>query len=547
MAATAPAIVIVREFAKSLRQHRWIVLASVLGCTTLAILGVLARSATWTASQALLVRDEAVGQQARPGRFDDSESMKTAQETIQEIARNHEVVAAALRAVGPPAGYRDSERWPSRDDVDDAIDAISVNAPRGAEFGRTEVIYLSVKSNQRERAVTFTTAVCDQLESRLQQVRNMQADSMFDELARSLDLAQTDLNQATENLERMEREIGSDLGELRALNDSSAGDGSLQATLNQIGNELRQAQNELDAHDQLKRLLLSAQENPDRLLAAPNRLFISQPGLRRLREGLVDSQLRMAELSGTMSDQHPRVLAAQEAEREVRADLHAELAVALRGVEAELRLGVKRIDSLSDQKRHIEQRLNQLAGLRARYQNLVEDVEQRAKIVDKCKQELADARASGASAKSTSLISRLDEPLASNRPLGPSNAMILMIGVGGGMACGIGLVFLLTPFSYTQRRRWTDLLPFGRRAADRSSDHGPPEPVKGRRATDVQPTERQANYGRRASDLAEQPSAKPLASPSTAPSDSAELETGVTSSLLQCLTKLDQRGGGPRA
>jgi uncharacterized protein involved in exopolysaccharide biosynthesis len=90
MVATAPAIVIFREFAKSLRQHRWIVVASVLVCTTLAIVGVLTRSATWTASQALLVRDEAVGQQARPGRFDDSESMKTAQETIQEIARNHE-------------------------------------------------------------------------------------------------------------------------------------------------------------------------------------------------------------------------------------------------------------------------------------------------------------------------------------------------------------------------------------------------------------------------------------------------------------------------
>lgn len=547
MVATAPAIVIFREFAKSLRQHRWIVVASVLVCTTLAIVGVLTRSATWTASQALLVRDEAVGQQARPGRFDDSESMKTAQETIQEIARNHEVVTEALRAMGPPAGYRDSERWPSRDDVDDAINAISVNAPRGAEFGRTEVIYLSVKSNERERAVTFTTAVCDQLESRLQQVRNLKAASMFDELARSLDLAQTDLNKATESLAAMEREIGSDLGELRALNDSAAGDSSLQVTLNQIGNELRQAQNELDAHDQLKRLLLSAQENPDRLLAAPNRLFASQPGLRRLREGLVESQLRMAELSGTMSERHPRVLAAQEAEREVRADLHAELAVALRAVEAELRLGVKRSELLRDQKEHIEQRLNQLAGLRARYQNLVEDVEQRAKIVDKCKQELADARASGASAKSTSLISRLDEPLASNRPLGPSNALILVVGVGGGMACGIGLVFLLTPFSYTRRRRWADYLPFGRRATDRSPDQRSPGPSPGRRATDVQPTEQQATYGRRATDVAEQPVATPQAPASAGPSTSAKLETEGTSSLLQCLTRLQQRGGGPDA
>ncbi len=379
MSTTAPAIVILREFTKSLRRHHRLVLVPVLVCSALAIAAVFARSATWTASQALLVRDEAAGQQTRPGRFDDSESMKTAQETIQEVAHNHEVVAAALRDVGPPANYRRLEIWPTRDDVDQMIDAISVNAPRGAEFGRTEVIYLSVKSNQRERAVALTAAVCDQLESRLQQVRDMRATSMFDELARSLDLAQADLEQATSRLELMEREIGSDLGELRALNDSSAGDSSLLTAMNQIKNELRQAQADWDGNEQLKRHLISAQEDPDRLLAAPAKLLASQPGLRRLREGLVDSQLKTAELAGTMSQHHPRVLAAQEAEREVREDLHAELAAALRGVQADLDLGTKRIQSLTEQAQSIEVRLSQLAGLRARYQNLVEDVQQRAR------------------------------------------------------------------------------------------------------------------------------------------------------------------------
>jgi uncharacterized protein involved in exopolysaccharide biosynthesis len=539
MAVTSPVIVITREFLKSLRHHRWLVLACVAVCSGLAVAGVLTRSAVWTASQALLVRDEAVGQQDRPGRFDDSEAMKTAQETIQEMARNHEVVTAALRKVGPPAGYRHPERWPSRDDVDDAVDAINVRAPRGAEFGRTEVIYLSVKSHERNRAVMFATAVCDQLETRLQQVRNMKADSMFDELARSLELAETDLNQATQKLEVMEREIGSDLGQLRALNDSTAGDSSLQVTLNQIGNELRQAESERDIQQQLRRLLASAQENPDRLLAAPGRLFASQPGLKRLREGLVEAQLRMAELAGTMSHQHPRVLAAQEAEREVRADLHAELAVALRGVEAELSLSTTRLDLLRQQKLQVERRLDQLAGLRARYQNLVEDVTQRARIVDECKRDLADARASGASAESTSLISRLDEPLASNRPLGPSNAMILLAGVVGGVASGVGLVFLLTPMSYTRRRRWSDYLPFGRRATDRQATVSRSPVNRGRRATDRCPSEREVNYGRRATDVPQATKTPQADSAGTTRTSSNNREDG--SLLLQCLTILERR------
>ncbi len=367
----------------------------------------------------------------------------------------------------------------------------------------------------------------------------MKAESMFDELARSLELAEQDLQQATAKLERMEREIGSDLGELRALNDSTAGDSTLLITLNQIGNELRQAQTDRDANEQLLSLLQSAQVNPDRLLAAPVRLFDSQPGLKRLREGLVESQLRMAELAGTMSDQHPRVLAAREAEREVRADLHAELAVALRGLEAERNLSATRMERLREQKSEIEQRLNELAGLRARYQNLVKDVSQRGRIVDKCQQDLADARASAASAESTSLISRLDRPLASTRPLGPSNAAILAAGTVGGLISGFGLVFLLTPFPGNRQRRWSDCLPFGRRAADR---HPAPADELGtprRRATDRQVAGEQIKYGRRATDL---PQRAVAAEPDAELAEQAGLEESENlTSVLRCLEILEKR------
>ena len=56
-----------------------------------------------------------------------------------------------------------------------------------------------------------------------------------------------------------------------------------------------------------------------------NRLLDSQPALRRLKDGLVDAQLRTAALQGRMSAEHPEVISAKEAETQVAARVHAEL------------------------------------------------------------------------------------------------------------------------------------------------------------------------------------------------------------------------------
>ena len=76
------------------------------------------------------------------------------------------------------------------------------------------------------------------------------------------------------------------------------------------------------ANRQLLALLEQAQADPTRLMAAPTRLLDSQPALRRLKDGLVDAQLRTATLQGRMSAEHPEVISAKEAETQVAARLH---------------------------------------------------------------------------------------------------------------------------------------------------------------------------------------------------------------------------------
>ncbi len=415
------------------------------------------RTPVWKASQAILVRDEAVG--SRQGRFDSADAMKTAQETIMEVSKNRQVLASALESV--------NGRKPTKEEVGKLKDALAINAPKGAEFGRTEVIYLSVKADTREAALQLTDAVCTQLGLRLQELRRRKAQSVISELEKTVHLTQLDLAAASKKLSAIESEVGSDLGELRILNDTGAGDSNLRLALNEIKNELRQAVARQQDYEQLRQILTTAIADPSQIVAAPNQLLNTLPTLRRLKTGLVDAQLRTAQLLGKMNSAHPLVKASFEEEREVKENLRAELAVAGRDLSAQLRISEARIRSLEKQRTEVRNRLGRLAGLRAGYNVLNADVRQRIAIVEQANKDLADARASQNAATASSLLTRLDSPIADDSPVGPSKAVILLGGFLGGLALGLGLVTLTSPLGVQSGRRLTDYLGFGRRASDR--------------------------------------------------------------------------------
>lgn len=471
-----------RHIAAILAQRwRWCA-APALALTVLAAGYAAFKPQVWQARQALVVRDEAVGDLSRQGRFDNSYALKTAQETVLEVARHRAVVEAALQAAGPESGQSSSETPPS-DEVRQLQESISVTAPKGAEFGQTEVIYLSVKARTRSRAVVLTGAVCDQLERRLQLLRENKAQSLIDELTRTLHLAKQDRDEATARLQAIEAEVGSDLGELRILSEVGAGDSNLRSALNQIKSDLRQATANQNAIQEQLELLQTARHDEQQLIATSGRLMESQPALRRLKDGLVDAQLRTAALSGSMSLDHPQVREALTAEAEVRSRLQRELEAAIAGLQADLQVARSQMTTYEEQLHEVTARLDRLASLRAAYSNLQAEVRQRGAIVEKAQQDLATARASRAAAASASLLTRLDAPLADDRPLGPSRALIVLAGLAGGVATGLGLVFLTAPAGRQWGRRWSDYLRHGRRATDHA----------GRRASDPRPETRGDN------------------------------------------------------
>jgi len=280
------------------------------------------------------------------------------------------------------------------------------------------------------------------LQGRFQQLRDAKAQSMIDELIKTVHLAKADLAESTARLAATEKQVGSDLAELRVLHDATSGDSALRQTLTEIRNELRLIRTTRKSNQQLLALLKEGRGDPGRLIAMPNRLLQSQPALRRLKDGLVDAQLRTAELRGTMSEVHPLAHSARQTEEEIGRRLHNELAIAIRSLEVELRMNSDREAILEAQLAKVAERLGRLAELRATYSNQVAETDNRIQLAAAAEENLAEARAAHASAKATSLISRIDTPDAGTHPIGPGRAMILLAGVGGGLLIGFGVVFL---------------------------------------------------------------------------------------------------------
>jgi hypothetical protein len=343
----------------------------------------------------------------------------------------------------------------------------------------------------------------------MQSLRQAKAQSLIEELERSVSLAKAGLASATDQLKSIESKVGGDIDELRSLVETTAGTSNLRAASNNLKDKIREHELIQKSNVESIKLLSEAQQDQQRLLEAPQRLFDQHPALRRLKDGLVDAQLRTAQLAGRLRPDHPELQSAQLAEKEVRDQLNAEIDGLIRNIDADLKVTAAQIASLAAELATTDRRIEKVAELRAEYANQLADVRQKTETLTKAQKDLADVRASQAAALSASVITRLDQPDAGNAPVGPSFPVIVAGGLGGGLMVGLGLVFLVAPLGNLWGRRASDYAGAGRRAADKQQpvSSTTTAAANGRRAGDAVKTgERRGEQpGRRISDAAARP------------------------------------------
>ena len=465
----------------------WLIPTVVIG--SLGTLYAFVRSPSWKAWQVLHVRDEI--NSTDDGRFDSNDARKAAQETVLELARSRAVIEAALNQLEPPRSLFRLTKWPSSKEIAAVQDAVAVVAPKGAEFGKTDVLHLTVKSDSPESACTLNKVLGEQLFLRMQKYRTKKTAEIIKELEEKLRVTKTNLNLSTKRLEAMEKQVGSDLGELRSLDRTGSGESNLRTTLTQIETDLRAAQKERTAQQELYEILKAARDDSDKLVATPSEMLARATSLSSLRAGLVEAQLRIAQLSGKMSESHPILKAAIKAEKEVRNQLRIEIPAALNSVAADLKVTDALTASLRSELNEVQNRLSQLAILRAPYSNLLNEVQHHTEQLRQVRESLANAQAAQGASKTSSLLTRVGEIEVGDSPVGLGKTSIIAGSWCGGFIVGLGLVLVLSPASFGHQPRSS----VGRRASDRTVKFG-------RRANDVaanQPAD-PAPRNRRASD-----------------------------------------------
>ena len=172
--------------------------------------------------------------------------------------------------------------------------------PGGAEFGKTEVFYLSVCDTNRDRASALAAALCGQLEQRMQQLRDQRAKSMMAELERTVAMADDDLAATDEaNCRRSKRRSAPISPNCATSTPTTAAKAKSRRSCKAIEAERRANDATHRENVRLAQAADAGQDDPQQLLATPSSLLKSQPAVSQLKDALVDAQMRTASLLGS--------------------------------------------------------------------------------------------------------------------------------------------------------------------------------------------------------------------------------------------------------
>lgn len=432
----------------TLYRYKFVWIApAILGAVLALYYATMLSPQIWSARQSMIVRDDLLGQSYKPGRFDSIESMKSAQETILEIARQPQVIRNAMAKLGPPETLKGEAAiadWPDEETIEDMQDAVLIHAPNGAEFGKTEVIVLNVKQSTPERSLKFIELLLVEIIAKVDEVRSMRLQSMEAELTRVRDAAMEELKKSKDKLTQMDRSLGSDIATMNALSDPENSDNSIKRDISQIRIEKREATLQLEKRTALLRQLKEAKTTPDRILGLSAEMIRILPALNDLKKEMIEKQAEFAMTTGLYQPSHPKYARSEKAIEAMRQQIHLELDLCIAAMENEVKDADTRWSRLEKEMNSLDQQLTKLSQNRTEILTLVAELKERTEIANKAQSNLAEIK-SLAEAGVSNLIARVDEPQVSTRPDGPGKKIKILVGGFAGLMLGLGAVLLIAP------------------------------------------------------------------------------------------------------
>lgn len=420
-------------------RNKNILITTVLICASISLVYALLAQKRWRASQTMLLRDDLLGQSFKPGRFPSQESLKNAQETLLHIAKKSSVIREALRQTYPDKA--ESEAWPPATLVDQTRELVSLLAPNGSDFGKTDVVVLSVYQATPESAKLFAERLSEQIEVHLRMFRMDVLRSMERELQLQYNQARTEFEAVAAPVRELVDAAGIDLESLRSFKDSQ-GSFELQRVIENIKTEKRRFQTELQTCEKQLQLLREARANPQRSFVRNNELVQHQPALRKLTDGLNEAKLAYNTLAGTLLPDHPRVKGAQQAIENLELQIASEIELIEESLRTQMELAKSQVEFFQNEEAKYERRMLSINERRVDFQQLTNDLSQRLEALSKLQTNLSEIQSLASTADKVSLVSIVGPPELATKPKGTSRALLVLLGILGGGLLGLGIAFL---------------------------------------------------------------------------------------------------------
>lgn len=460
----------IEHILSTLSKYRTLWIApAVIGMMLSAVYVFALRQQNWSANQSLIVRDDLLGQSFKPGRFDSIESMKSAQETILEIARKPQVVGNALKQLGPESNGLfglDKLNWPSEETIESVQGSISFHAPNGAEFGKTEVIVLNTKASTRDRSRKFIELLLNEIIVKAGEVRTLRLRSMESELIQTRDAVVAALDESKSKIQDMDEILGTDFGSMNSMSDMQFSDNIIKRDISEISTEKRQAEVQLERGKAALAAVVDAKNNPQRDLSISADLIAMLPTLDFLKKEMTKTQGELAVIEGQYQPAHPMYRKAKASIDSMKKQMHLELDSSIAGLQNGIKITQNTLLRLDRRLASLNQRLVNLGSNRANSMTLIAEWKERSEIANKAQSDLAEIQGLLQS-RNADLITRVDDPQVSTRPDGlGKKATVLAFGLGG-LMLGLGLVMLVAPPIGEEQQRAS-----ARRGGDNSDTTG---------------------------------------------------------------------------
>lgn len=429
-----------------LKKYKWVWLVPTIAFMAIAgIYNKLIATKTYSARQSLILRDDLLGDSFKPSRFESQESLKSAQETILEIARKPHVIGAVLKKLGPASSWSFSTGdYPSDTVIESTQGDITLNAPNGGEFGKTEAVVLSVKTTNAERSRKFMNLLLDEVDSKLGEVRMLRLGSMQNELSRASINSMAALKSASSRLRDLERSFGSEITTIRGLNDPQ-GSGGFDLKLNQIRLEQREAAAQLASAKNQRNLLVQAEQSGGVDFVTSNELLELQPALGGIMTNLSTAMAQLAINEGRYTELHPELKRSRRAVERQKQQLFDSIGTTIKGLDSQIETLGELDQSLQQSIASMQHKLEELTEQRVPYATLEEEVKKKSEVYNEVQGRLAQVKSHAMASGAVNMLTRVDEPQVSSRPdqIGATQAGLL--GGALGLIFGLGLVALLAP------------------------------------------------------------------------------------------------------